>query len=637
MPSAAAGKRRAMLEEVCMPTVRQQKPGAAVEMNARAIARCGVCKVDLKGRFVFVDEQAQQLFGCPGEELFGKALIDFVDEASRAVVNEILSRRNHYEITFDHIGLTLVVPGAAAIRAGAIVTLNFNAGNPVNFQFIFLADNAVAVDLVRDPHAAAYRRLVAYLDGRDLTADWRGYLGELQSFSGAVQVCAYLVSPDRLEPRSSALDAGDGVTSLPSIDPTGPLHRQVADTGETYDFTDQRSIQRAVELGAPAPNEVIARLALDEGQAALIRVIFPSDIADNDARVQADRTRFALELTQRLLAPPPPSADDRTADNIQFAIGLLDGLGIGAMMADSRGKTAVYNPVLARLFQVEDVSVDLVELAEILSGGAAEERQRLDDFLRGAARPSTGALELARVELPAGRPGLLAVLPLAENPNDRTAFVAIVPGALAADAADVLAFGRTLLSRLGADTAEAVALSARLGQRSAALDAEGKDQLHRLTESLQDLGRLTQDLRSALDISSRVQAPELTDLNIVLHRVVNHVNRGRGGQPLRVHTDLMLKVSTSRRAVTLALENLLQAVATGADRATATVRIAAELSGPSACRLTITVDSPLDRSHNDFAFGFSAARLLIRSIGGTLREEPRTAGVGFVIAFPVQP
>lgn len=633
-----------------MSTTRDQAPGTrsvdnraassdsgAQNAEAGRITRCAVCKVDLKGRFVYVDEQAQQLFGCPSEELFGKAIADFVDEASRGVINEILARRNHYEIAFDHIHLTIVDPSNITTQTGAVVTLNFNAGNPVNFQFVFSVDTAVSFDPVDDPHAGAYRHLAAYLDGRNIAADWRGYLRQLQTFTGARQTCVYIISADRLEHRASALDTGDGVSSLPSIEEPGAIHTQVAQTGETYDFRDDRSVQRAVELGVSAPNEVVVQLAFEDDQAFLVRVIFASELEDSSIQARADRARFALELTQRFAVGPPRSADDREADNIQFAIGLLDGLGVGALMVDSRGKAVIYNPALARLLEVEEVEVDLTGLANLLSGNDAEATERISSYLHPSLDLRRARGELVRVELPSGRSGLLACMPLSGNLDDFTAFVAVIPGALTADAADALAFGRTAAQRFGRQLEEATQTAGELGQMYYnSMDEDGNARLSHLSVSLQDLGRLTEELTGVLTIASETAGPELTDLNIMLHRIANHINRRHGNQPLRVHSDVMPKISTARRAVTTALEHLLLAIADVADRGAVTVKVRAELVQPSVCRMDVVVDSVLDRENSVFSSGIRAARLLIRSVGGSVSGKSSEKQTSFTLMIPIE-
>jgi PAS domain S-box-containing protein len=45
-----------------------------------AVRRCAVCRVDLRGRFVYVDDKVQDLLGYSMEELFARPVVDFVLE-----------------------------------------------------------------------------------------------------------------------------------------------------------------------------------------------------------------------------------------------------------------------------------------------------------------------------------------------------------------------------------------------------------------------------------------------------------------------------------------------------------------------------------------------------------------------------
>ena len=49
--------------------------------------RCAVCKIDLKGRFVYIDERTEHLLGLTKEDLFGKNIIEFLDEPSQKLSN----------------------------------------------------------------------------------------------------------------------------------------------------------------------------------------------------------------------------------------------------------------------------------------------------------------------------------------------------------------------------------------------------------------------------------------------------------------------------------------------------------------------------------------------------------------------
>ena len=98
--------------------------------------RCAVCKIDLKGRFVYLDEKIESLLGYTKEELFGQSFLDFLDDSSKQLVEKLLAQRNHYETFFDTTRITAFNRSREALAMRAVVSLNFIAGNPVNYQLI---------------------------------------------------------------------------------------------------------------------------------------------------------------------------------------------------------------------------------------------------------------------------------------------------------------------------------------------------------------------------------------------------------------------------------------------------------------------------------------------------------------------
>ena len=88
------------------------------------LTRCAVCKIDLKGRFVYVDEKVEDLLGYTKEDLFGKSLLDFIDEPSQKLIEQLLSHRNHYETFYDSTTITLLDQQRTPVAARAVVSLN---------------------------------------------------------------------------------------------------------------------------------------------------------------------------------------------------------------------------------------------------------------------------------------------------------------------------------------------------------------------------------------------------------------------------------------------------------------------------------------------------------------------------------
>ncbi len=112
----------------------------ATDVKTRA-SRCAVCKIDRKGRFVFLDAQTEKLLGLTQVELFGRPLTDFLDPDDHDVISQITGRFNHYETFFDATKVTVIDSHGSRIPVVAVCSLNFDAGSPVNIQIILSRDD----------------------------------------------------------------------------------------------------------------------------------------------------------------------------------------------------------------------------------------------------------------------------------------------------------------------------------------------------------------------------------------------------------------------------------------------------------------------------------------------------------------
>ena len=97
---------------------------------------CAVFKIDFKGRFVYIDDETEELFGLSREELFGKSLYEFISDESHSVLDAVLRRHNRYESFYEAAPLTIRDAAERLRRVMCVITLNFISGNPVNYQFI---------------------------------------------------------------------------------------------------------------------------------------------------------------------------------------------------------------------------------------------------------------------------------------------------------------------------------------------------------------------------------------------------------------------------------------------------------------------------------------------------------------------
>jgi PAS domain S-box-containing protein len=264
------------------------------------VKRCAMCKIDLKGRFVYVDDTTEQLTGFTKEELFGKKIIDFVTESGRDLVSHILYQRNHYETFFESIRLELSGRGKDPISATVLFSLNFIAGNPVNFLVIIDSDT-------NDNYRATLREKEYRL---------RDFLHEL-----------LVLSPDRYDTESSLILAEylapyraviyrdtDGVPEVvaaaTSTSATGTISetiqepfdllRWVSASGNEYCFDNPECVRMGMEKFNQAPNEFITPFTLGSNLRFLARLMFETNISPSTVRQRIADTRQAIRLVERL-------------------------------------------------------------------------------------------------------------------------------------------------------------------------------------------------------------------------------------------------------------------------------------------------------------------------------------------------
>jgi len=101
-------------------------------------APCAVFKIDLKGRFVYIDDEVEELLGASLEELFGRSINEFISRHSRQTLEDIMAQHNRYESFYDALSLDVKLKDENLYPFDAVITLNFIAGNPVNYQVILL-------------------------------------------------------------------------------------------------------------------------------------------------------------------------------------------------------------------------------------------------------------------------------------------------------------------------------------------------------------------------------------------------------------------------------------------------------------------------------------------------------------------
>ncbi len=387
------------------------------------LCRCAECKIDLRGRFVFVDDETETLLGRPRVELFGQPITDVLDRSSQDVIDHILAVRNHYETHFDYAPLTLISKDGRQLPVDATISLCFNSGNPVNYQLI-LKPHSNQVRTIGDIETGlGADEFVERCLALEPTARYRQLAELLREFTAAEQVAIYLITGDHLEPRSGAAKDSDSPFVFDSMPAVNDLHQRVALADEEYAFTDTDDAGMALDTDGAAPPEYVTRVSVEE-DVCLLRFIFDATMISDTQQQAVTRARLAKRLVRHLfIKRPDPSETDSRDINVQFTIGFLSSLGIGAFLTDAAGQIIGYNPALADMLGevgLGETCHDFVSLLE--QGENAGLAALLDRRL-----PDGSGEHRVEVTLPSGEHCLLVVMRLSDDVADHSACWVLMP------------------------------------------------------------------------------------------------------------------------------------------------------------------------------------------------------------------
>ena len=235
-------------------------------LSDRRIRRCAVCKIDLKGRFVFVDDAVEELFGFSMEDLFARPFSEFLVESDQEVIERILDHRSRYESHFETTTVRIVTASGATVPVSITASLNFAGGSPVNFQILLdpCQETSPAVEAATnaEPGGLAIEALIA-LQRCEQLAD---LVGRMRDVVGDGNLVVYRGNDAGLELVASTYGEAE------TVPPIGSLHNRIAETGAVYSPADQEAVQQAVQKDRNAPNEYVAGISDADGDLSLIHI-----------------------------------------------------------------------------------------------------------------------------------------------------------------------------------------------------------------------------------------------------------------------------------------------------------------------------------------------------------------------------
>ncbi len=187
-------------------------------LNEKKLVRCPVFRIDLKGRFVNVDDLTEKFIGQPSEYYFGKNISEFLDEPSQVVVEDVLSTGRHFETFFKSVNLTFIDAKNEMHDVGAVISLNFIGGNPANYQFILTSAFPAQLgdtDDSPEPESDLERVGRALYDLGD-TIDWNGFSNTVCAGENILYTGFYLYDDGKLSILGEAFRTGSEAGVEPS-------------------------------------------------------------------------------------------------------------------------------------------------------------------------------------------------------------------------------------------------------------------------------------------------------------------------------------------------------------------------------------------------------------------------------------
>jgi PAS domain S-box-containing protein len=557
------------------------------------ITRCALCKIDLKGRFVFIDDLAETLLGYTKEELFGKTFKEFLSESDQELFFHVMRQQRTYETSFDSLLVTLITPSKPPIPANIIVTLGFIAGNPVNFQIIIQLDQTrrVAVsDVDESPHFHRFISTVLSMNGSLSLPD---VLEPIREFMGAIAVGLYRIAGDKLEtvasaPRDIPVPTSVDVHRLPAL--LGRLSKLSSEPGLAPD-----QVQRGViESTGDAPSEYFSEFELN-GQKYLVRIVFDNSNGDA-AGIVSQRTTLALSLVCRLLKTHDSVGEVVITEN-DFGAGLalFDSLGIGALFVRPDGTIAAANHCLVRMCEGSRPNGRIDDIIAVMSKwGGGEAARNLSSFFDSAvAYPPLSWKET--VALPGGGAAQLTAVRHSASQSDASAWLVISPihqtispSGVPVDPMVVNSAVEEILASLNA----ASTVSDRLTH-------EFYDELHRdgnlylslLHGHMDKLRGMVSEFGHLMNVWLNVEETAVCDLNLIVAGIVQELSSTYPETVINCRFSDLSKIQSHRNRLTQVVRNLMSNAVKYSQGGKADIQIAVRID-QSRCTITIKDAGP---------------------------------------------
>ena len=552
------------------------------------ITRCALCKIDLKGRFVFIDDLAETLLGYTKEELFGKTFKEFLSESDQELFFHVMRQQRTYETSFDSMSVMLVTPSKPPMPATIIVTLGFIAGNPVNFQIIIQVDQTQRMAVSSVDESPYYHRFVSAVLSMNGSLSLSDVLEPLREFVGAIAVGLYSVDGDKIEtlasaPREIQVPTSIDVRRLPVL-----LERLSKLSSEPGLAPDQ--VQRGViESTGNSPSEYFSEFELNSKK-YLLRIVFDNSNAGS-ADTVAQRATLALNLVCRLLKSHDPVGEVViTESDFGAGLALFDSLGVGALFVRPDGTIAASNHSLTRICEgirpigrIDDVIV------VISKWGGGEAGRNLAIFFDSAvAHPPLSWKET--VALPGGGAAHLTAVRHSASKSDASSWLVISPihqtispSGIPVDPMVVNSAVEEILSSLNA----ASTVSDRLTHEYYdALHRDGNLYLSLLRGHMDKLRGMVSEFGHLMNVWLDVEEVAVCDLNLIIAGIVQELSSTYPETVINCRFSDLPKIKSHRNRLTRVVRNLMSNAVKYSQGGKAEIQISVRIDH-SRCGITI--------------------------------------------------
>ncbi len=597
---------------------------AAATSAPTRVSRCAVCKIDRKGRFVYLDEETERLLGLSQVELFAKPFAEFLDPADHEVIDEITSQFNRYESFYDAAPVTIIDSHGQRIAATVVVSLNFAAGNPVNYEIIINTAGQPGPTRNQPSENNGSQEYLSFLRDVRLPSD----------------------SPAAASDVVEALRVYTGAQTVELYETSGEVSHLVASAGQQSadDSARQTDHSDTEEASLHCYRTV---LDLSQEEEYLLKVAFDESWSDDQLEPALDRAELAAALLVKTLATSGEVVPEYTSADTFSLIDLLGKMQIGAALFDSEGHLVDQNEKLRGLLAMDTVSC-LADFSQRLAeAGEPDTEAHIRAYFEASdSTKSPPNLELP-VRLSSGQPADLTIFRLAPGSEDQSAYCILSPvdarGQQRAGEPLPLSRGfiREAIEQLRSSISAGLSMSQKLDhEHHSELKRDGGFYLNCLSNHLHKAGTSLDELSSAASFALDPDRPSPTDLGLLVDQILPEIAEAYPQVKLSMKKSGMPKVTISRKKIRTILKNVLTHLVANAVGSTVGINIRATVN-TKVCHLRIKCEgAAIPQKHLDHPFdpaGMGVTCELVTILGGQLElAKSRGRGSVLTIALPIE-